>query len=31
MLNTLLGKQDSISFSYVSVAPKWLVNLALIQ
>ncbi|CAM3818273.1 protein translocase subunit SecD [Vibrio aquimaris] len=27
MLNTLLGKQDSISFSYVSVAPKWLSEL----
>ncbi|MYM58908.1 protein translocase subunit SecD [Vibrio sp. OCN044] len=27
MLNTLLGKQDSISFSYVPVAPKWLSEL----
>ncbi|WP_341664409.1 protein translocase subunit SecD [Vibrio sp.] len=27
MLNTVLGKQDSISFSYVSVAPKWLSEL----
>ncbi|NVD08962.1 protein translocase subunit SecD [Vibrio sp. JPW-9-11-11] len=26
-LDTLLGKQDTISFSYVSVAPKWLSDL----
>ncbi|MEF1173917.1 protein translocase subunit SecD [Vibrio sinaloensis] len=24
VLNTLIGKEDSISFSYVSVAPEWL-------
>ncbi|GLT20060.1 protein translocase subunit SecD [Vibrio zhanjiangensis] len=27
LLNTLLSKQDSITFSYVSVAPKWLSNM----
>ncbi|USD35218.1 MULTISPECIES: protein translocase subunit SecD [Vibrio] len=27
VLNDLLGKQDSITFSYVSVAPKWLTDM----